>query len=154
MFRPLLVVLLTVLAVGCAGGIHVRSKRQSVTEIFDAARCGIKLPAISSQCNADLDERTKALREADIGGDAGTCCYFAAYRQCVKSKAQTECGDGAANAVDSFIRGVQGMLVDKCSAYDFFTPSCLFVLYYPWLIIGAIVLALVAIGCCLGSCCC
>lgn len=144
----LFLVVLTMLAAGEAN--NVREKRQ----LRDAWTCMSKTAGILSQCNDDLGERSKAVRDADLAGDVSTCCYFVAYRQCVAAKAAEVCGDGIGDFVDRTIRGVQGALVDKCSDFDYLTPSCIFVLYYPWIIIASVILVLVGIGCCLGACCC
>ena len=145
---------MAVLSIGFADQIPIRQKRQSVGQVFDTLSCSPKIATAMSNCNKDLNERTKALREADISGDAGSCCYFAAFRQCVTSESSSHCGESTGRLVDSAIRAVQGAVMDKCSNYDYITPSCIFVMYYPWIIIAAVVLALVAIGCCLGACCC
>ena len=155
MTRALIILtLMAILTIGLSNQTPSREKRQLGRDIFDTIGCSPKIAGFVASCNKDLDERTKALREADIPGDAGTCCYFAAYRDCVKSRTLSECGPGAAGLVDNAIRNVQGAVVDKCSNFDYLTPSCIFVLYYPWLVLAAIVFALLAIGCCLGACCC
>lgn len=151
----ILLALLTVLSLGRANEVLIRRARgTSLSDVVNAVACAPKLPSVIEECDREMDDRVRALKEVDVAGDASTCCYFAAFRQCVRTRGDIVCGKDTSSLLDTAIGAVQGTIMNKCSDFEYMTPSCLFVLYYPWLVLAGVLFFLIGIGWCLGACCC
>lgn len=82
------------------------------------------------------------------------CCYFAAFRRCVADLAYENCGSDAIEVVDKAIAQTQSALQADCSDASLLNPVCIWFVYFPYVVVGGIIAALILVGCCLGACCC
>lgn len=129
-----------------------RERRGVLDGIVGTLTCP-KVFSGAKQCAEELDEKVKG-REDDDSQDM-KCCSYAEYRRCVESFAKKECGKDAGDVVNSIVKGVQsGITFSKCEDYTWSSPTCIAVIWFNYLVVGAIVLMLISVGCCLGSCCC
>lgn len=129
-----------------------RDKRDVWSGIIGTAACLPKVTAAAQACGKDLDEKIKG-RENDDSQDM-KCCIYAEFRRCVTAVADEHCDKDAAPVVETVIKGIQSTLNKQCDEYKFYSPTCITIIYFNYILIGAIVSILLSIGCCLGSCCC
>lgn len=150
---PVLAIIVLSIVVTDAG-LDQRKKREvTASGVFGAIGC---LPTVMSAvgtCNDVLNERMKEFNNENIG-NPGRCCWFAAFRKCVSDLAYEKCGRDATEVVDSVISSTQSTLQGECKDYQLYNPVCVYFVYFPYVVIGAVVSALILIGCCLGACCC
>jgi len=129
-----------------------RSKRGLWDGIVGTVTCTPRVIEAAQQCGKDLDEKVKG-RENDNSRDM-KCCMYAEYRRCVHSAATKDCGNDASQVVDTVVRGIQSTLTQDCEQYQYYSPTCIGIIWFNYIILGSIVFAILAVGCCLGSCCC
>jgi len=135
------------------GHQHNRDKRQiSWNGVIGTAACSPKVIQAAQECNRELDEKLKG-RESE-NSDEMQCCRFAEFRRCIEWEANKECGKDPAESVNAMVKAIQGGLSSKCESYTYYSPVCIYYIWYNYLILGGIVLFILSIGCCLGACCC
>jgi len=111
------------------------------------------------ECSSRLKERidTKEYVEKKSGETAPgqfDCCYFAEFSHCFSSMTREACGDDVSEKAASFLdKGLQ-LVASKCKEYDYYSATCLFVIYLNYIIIAAVIFVLLSLGCCLAKCFC
>lgn len=141
---------LTALAVHPKVSLLLLSNNRLVIKLCSI--CTITVVSAAQTCGRELDEKMKG-RENDNSKDT-KCCMFAEYRRCVHSYAAVDCGPEASNVVDTVVRGIQSALSQDCEQYQYYSPTCITIIWFNYIVLGAIIFVILSVGCCLGSCCC
>lgn len=129
-----------------------RDRRGLWDGIVSTVSCTPTVVEAAQKCGKELDDKVKG-RENDQSKDM-QCCMYAEYRRCVHSSAVQSCGADASNVVDTVVKGIQSTLSSDCDQYQAYSATCITIIWWNYIIVGAIVAVILAIGCCLGSCCC
>ena len=123
--------------------------------IFD---CFKMVTNAMSTCEQQLQDRLdlvdKASEQAGENVDKTmfTCCYFAEFSHCLDSKTEGKCGKDISTAISTSASSVAKVLNSKCSDYEYYSAKCLFVVYLNYIVIVAIILAVISVASCVIGC--
>jgi len=115
--------------------------------------------ALLGECQKRLQERLDLVNTAEQEIDASApsmfrCCYFQEFIHCVTEEAKDDCGPDVTQAVERQVSDRFRQFSRKCTDYSYYSASCIFVVWFNLIVIGAIVLGILLVGCCLGMCLC
>jgi len=122
--------------------------------------CPMKIAsALLGECQKRLQERLDLVNTAEQEIDAAApsmfrCCYFQEFIHCVTEEAKLDCGPDVTSAVERQVSDRFRQFSRKCTDYSYYSASCIFVVWFNLIVIGAIVLGILLVGCCLGMCLC
>jgi len=115
--------------------------------------------ALLGECQKRLQERLDLVNTAEQEIDASApsmfrCCYFQEFIHCVTEEAKMDCGVDVVSAVERQVSDRFRQFSRKCTDYSYYSASCIFVVWFNLIVIGAIVFGILLVGCCLGMCLC
>ncbi|XP_053213132.1 uncharacterized protein LOC128396556 [Panonychus citri] len=136
------------------------SSQQSIfgINVPQTVECFKKITSALGTCEQVLQDRLDLVDKASeqtgdkVDKTMFSCCYFAEFSHCLDSKTEGKCGKDISSAIASGASSVAKVLNSKCEEYEYYSAKCLFVVYLNYIVVIAIILAVISVASCVIGC--